>query len=370
MADKKKNPKSKKFWIGFLIYICILLVLCIVLYAYTWHAMKKYEASQPETLVSEYIDKLNSGDYSSLTVESAGSRFEPDVDLNADLKNTLSGKKLTYATAGAGTDTMTYYIEDENGEKYGEVTLRATSSRKFYAILSISEWEIESTTAYAEAGDKKTKITIPENYTAYVNGVQLTADEQVGDPTPVDGVEYVAEYVTAPMVVTYEVSGLYNDPVITVNDNSGNPVDMSSYTDYTDINVSYAEQAMPQELIDYSYLVAWSYSNFFSRDLDGCSESTACLQIYFPQGSYYIDLAEQYRTGDMWMYSGHETPVFENIAVSEYIPYNDSCYSVRISFDKSMLLKTGETRTEHNDQTYYFVNIDGSWLVADIRSNE
>ena len=192
----------------------------------------------------------------------------------------------------------------------------------------------------------------------------------MGEPVDMEGMKYVADYVEVPKTVTYEVKGLVSNPDIRVADASGNNIDVSSYTDYSNINVGYVTTQIPAELSDYAVTAAKAYSNFFSRDLAGCGESTACLQIYFPQGSYYIDLAEQYRQGDMWMYSRHNTPEFNNVSVEDYTPYSDVCFSCRVIFDKSMYLTaTGDTRTEHNDQTYYFVNVDGKWLIADIKSN-
>jgi hypothetical protein len=39
-----------------------------------------------------------------------------------------------------------------------------------------------------------------------------------------------------------------------------------------------------------------------------------------------------------------------------------------VVFDKSMILKlNGQERVDHNDQIYYYVKIDGKWLIADMK---
>lgn len=79
-------------------------------------------------------------------------------------------------------------------------------------------------------------------------------------------------------------------------------------------------------------------------------------------------MAENYRQQDMWTYSAHQPPVFSNEEVKDYKVYSDDCFSVNVVFDKSMILKlNGQERVDHNDQIYYYVKIDGKWLIADMK---
>ena len=369
MTDKKVKIKRKSiFWRGFAIYMGVLALLVVALSVYVWNTMKKYEQAQPEYVVEDLLEQLEKGDVSGMKA-SAGSKFEPELDLSEDFAEKVKGKNLDYKVKSSSTYKMVYYILDGEN-KIGEAEITADNERKIMGILSISDWEVASIEAEAVIGTNSVKITMPSGYAAKVNGVELGSEEQTGEPEIMEGMTYVAEYVEAPTTVTYEVKGLVNIPTVEVTDVSGNNVDLSSYTDYTNITIGYQTEEMPAELADYAITAAKAYSNFFSRDLDGCGQSTACLQIYFPQGSYYIDLAEQYRQGDMWMYSSHSAPGFDNVQAIDYVKYSDACFSCRVIFDKSMYLTaTGDTRVEHNDQTYYFVNLDGSWLIADIQSN-
>ena len=369
MAEKKvKIRKKSKFWRAYAIYMGVLALLVAALLIYVWNTMKKYESSQPEHVAEELITSLESGDVS-MVEAAAGTKFEPEAGLPDTFADEVKGKDLSLRVKSSSAYRMVYDIMDGEN-KVCEAVVTADNEQKIMGILSISDWKLASVNAAALDGTINLKITIPSTYKASVNGVELGSEEQTGEPQEMEGMTYVAEYTEVPTTVTYEVKGLVNRPSIRVTDASGNDVDLSAYTDYTDMNIGYASQEMPQELADYAIEAAKAYSNFFSRDLEGCSESTASLQVYFPEGSYYIDLAEQYRQGDMWMYSSHSTPGFDNVAALDYIRYSDRCFSCRVVFDKSMYLTaTGDTRVEHNDQTYYFVDIDGKWLIADIRSN-
>ncbi len=368
-ARKKKSAehKKKRFWIGYGVYMFILAALVAVLLVYVWNVMKKYEKAQPVYVIEELLKELKEGRTDKIAEVEAG-KFEKDSDYAGDFAESVKGRELGYSVKTSGSYKATYKILDGDSV-VAEADLKADNERTMMGILSVSDWSVESVRVNVPAGDKNVKVTLPDNYTVKVNGIPLTADERTGEAKALEGMEYVSEYVDAPKTVVYEVKGLRNIPVVEVSDDLGNPVDMSGYTDTADIVVGYRESEMPQELKDYVWSAARDYSNFFSKDIEGCYEGTACIQPYFPAGSYYIDLAEQYRTGDMWMYSAHSAPEFKDINVSEYIRYSDRCFSCRVAFDKHMVLTlSGEARVEHNDQVYYYVNVDGNWLIADMKS--
>ncbi|MGN0370471.1 MAG: hypothetical protein ACI4EW_07985 [Butyrivibrio sp.] len=370
MSEVKRKVKTKKskFWRGFVIYVGVLAVLVAVLLIYVWNTMKKYEASQPEPVAVKVAEQLSAGD-TSMVSEEVSNKFET-ASVSADLfADSVKGKDLTVSVKSTKATEMQYNLLD-NDKVVATVTLKAENQHNIMGILSIADWKVSEVKAVTQAGNNNVSVTVPETYKVYINDVQLGNDEMTGDASVMEGMEYVAEYVELPKFVTYKVKGLINTPVLTVYDADDNPVDLSEVSDYSDVKIGYSSTEMPQELYDHVWLASKSYSNFFSRDLEGCGVSTACLQPFFPANSYYIDLAEQYRQGDMWMYSSHNTPEFNNVSITEYTVYSEVCFSCRVIFDKSMYLTaTGETKTEHNDQTYYYVNLDGNWLIADIKTN-
>lgn len=372
MAETKNNQstkktKKKKFWIGYGIYMGILAVLVTVLLAYVWNIMKKYEKAQPVYVLEALLDDLKAGKSDRIADVELG-KFEAAENYAETFAGNVKGKELGYRVKSNGSFLITYSLLDDD-QVVAEATLKADNEKTIMGILSISDWKVDSVRVSVPSGDKGIKITVPAAYTVKVNGVELTAEERTGEARVIDGMEYVAEYTDPPKTVAYEVKGLMKEPVVEVSDGSGSAVDLSAYAGASEIVLGYAESEMPQELKDYVLTAAKDYSNFFSKDIEGCYDSTACIQRYFPEGSYYIGLAEQYRTGDMWMYSAHSAPEFRNAEVSEYIRYSDSCFSCRVAFDKYMVLTlSGEPRIERNDQVYYYVNIGGNWLIADMKS--
>lgn len=365
---KKRHKKSRRFWIGYGIYMVVLAALVAILLVNVWKTMKKYEQAQPVYVLEELLADLKAGK-SDIIEDSYLGRFEQAQNYADVFADSVKGKDLEYSVKTNDDYSMVYNLID-GGEVVAEAELVSDNERTIMGILSISDWKAVSVRAKVPSGDKYVKVTVPDTYTVKINGVKLGTEDTVGEPKPLDGMDYVAEYVDVPKMVTYEVKGLLDEPQVEVSDWFDMPVDISGYTDLTDITFEYKESEMPQDYKDYVVKAAMDYSNFFSKDLPGCYEGTACIQPYFPEGSYYIDLAEQYRTGDMWMYSAHHDTQFLNVTVTEYIRYSDLCFSCRVAFDKNMVLDlSGETRTDRNDQTYYYVNIGGNWLIADIKSN-
>ena len=56
--------------------------------------------------------------------------------------------------------------------------------------------------------------------------------------------------------------------------------------------------------------------------------------------------------------------------MDDYIVYSDTLFSCTVSFTKRMVLNlNNEERKENNDQIYYYVNIDGKWLIAAMMDN-
>ena len=167
----------------------------------------------------------------------------------------------------------------------------------------------------------------------------------------------------------YRVDGLLNEPDVTVYNNQG---DMVMYTPDENGNITidtFTTSPIAPELSATVLQNAKNYSNFFSKDIDGCSNSVAPISYMFPADSYYLELAENYRRNDMWMYSAHEKPVFTDETVSNYIVYTPELFSVEVYFKKNMILKlNGEARQDIVNSRYYYAKLDGNWLVVDMQS--
>lgn len=356
--------KNSKFKLGVLAYAGILVVLIVVLLIYTWNSMKKYEASQPSNVVEKLVEKIEKGDFSDVNV-GFSSKYETATDAKDLFIDQIKGKDLTYKMISTNKEVAEFHILSGD-EKIATVSLKGSNHKETFKILTICDWKVDTVIANIANGANNVNVTVPESYKVYVNDVLLGKDELDGDAKKAFEIDYVETYATIPTIVTYKVEGLINKPDVKITNAAGEAIDLSSYSDYTNVVLGYEETEMPKELLDYVSKAAKDYSDFFTKDLPGCATSTKGIEKYFPEGSMYIKLAENYRLNDMWMYSAHNSREFRNFKVDNYIQYSDDLFSCTVSFTKRVVLTSnGQEKLDDNNQIYYYVKIaDNDWRIA------
>ena len=360
--------KISKFTIGLICYSVVLVVLIVILLVYTNNCMKKYEKAQPENVMEQLVSDLKAGIIPEISTAESG-KFEDTNEQTINFFSQLKEANISYEIKSSGYDTSSYNLKVDD-KKVATVNLTASNHEKMFFLLTICDWKVDSIEAVAQSGTGELTVTVPTGYTVLVNNIILGEEEMEGEPQELPGLSYVKEYTEVPTLVTYHVEGLINEPEIVILDDNNNQCDLSGYEDKTKIDMSYKSEPMPQELQDYVVQAAKDYSNFFSKDLPGCSQSTAGIDKYFPTGSMYIELAENYRRHDMWMYSAHHGTEIFNVVVDDYIVYSDELFSCHVSFDKRMILTSyNQERMDRMDQIFYYVNIDGQWLIAAMVDN-
>lgn len=365
---KKKRPV---FWVCFAAFAAVMVLFWVVVIANVKKSLVIYENSQPEYTVEKCVAQFEDGSIlDNMDFAQSTNRFEDSGIYRTRFVDEISGKDITYEKAQTSYDAKhplyNIYADDK---LIAKVTLKETASKPLMFILTQQSWEIDGIEAVYEVGDKGIIITAPDTYSVFVNGVKLDSRELTGNVTQIDALKYAAEYVSVPQLVEYSVQGLLGEPDVTIYNNQGEQV-MFTADNNGNITVdTFATSTIDPELSATVLQNAKNYSNFFSKDIDGCSNSVAPISYMFPADSYYLELAENYRKNDMWMYSAHETPVFANEMVSNYIVYTPQLFSVEVYFEKNMVLTlNGEARQDIVNSRYYYADIDGSWLVVDMQS--
>ena len=368
MAEKKKVPV---FWIVFAAVVAIMAVFWVFVISYVRKSLVIYENSQPEYKVESLLKGFEDGSvYDVMDFAQSGNRFE-DADIyKSSYEANIEGKTITYEKAQSSYDAKqpvyNIYADDVLAAK---VTLNEVSNRQLMFILSEQEWEILKVEPVYETGDIGITITAPDTYSVFINDVKLDSRELTGEETEIDALRYAADYVEVPKLVKYRVDGLFDEPSVVIYNNQGEQI-MYTADENGDITIdTFTTSVIDSELSATVLTNAKNYSNFFSRDIAGCRESVAPIAYMFPENSYYLELAEHYRLNDMWMYSAHETPVFTDEAVSNYIVYTPELFSVEVYFVKNMTLTlNGQSRQDINNTRYYYAKINDEWLIVDMQS--
>lgn len=369
MTDEKSQKRSA-FWKFLLFFALLWIALWAALIGYVYTCLKTYEASQPERRVEEVVSSLRAGTLREvIEAKPACSRFEDPAVYKDAYRTLVESGELTYrkATGSYNAQAPRYDLYAGN-TKVAVVSLREKSSQPLMLILTLQEWEVASVEPVFGEGQVERTISIPNTYTLHINGIPADERERTGVRDEREEFRYAAAYVTVPAQVEYRVTGLFEEPDIQVYSPDGVAVEPVQTGEETLRVDSFVPSEIDPDLEAYVLQNAKDYSNFFSRDLPGARASVACLQDMFPKDSYYLELAENYRRHDMWMYSGHHAPTFSNELVENYIRYSPDFFSCEVSFDKKMILKNnGQERHDYTHTRFYYVNINGNWVIADMQ---
>lgn len=368
----KKNKRTFPiFWMCFALFVFVMAIFWICVTGNVKKSLAEYESSQPERLLETIVSQIENGNIDKLvTIDDSENRFEDAKTYYNDYIHRVNDRTITFEK-----DLNSYDAKNPVYKIYADdccvayVTLHEVSSENILLILTKQNWELSKIEPVVSTGNKEVTIVAPDSYSVFVNGIKVDSREKTAREWEIKEFEYAAEYVAVPKLVEYHVEGLLNEPEVMVFDNMGREVSYTVATDGRYTVSEYFPSDFPEGIEDMALKNAKDYSNFFSRDLEGCRASVAPLQGMFPENSYYLKLADNYRNNDMWMYSAHEAPQFEDERVSNYIYYTPEFFSCEVYFKKNMKLTlNGEQRTDITNTRYYYVKVDDRWVVADMKA--
>lgn len=367
-AQKKKIPL---FWMVYFLFLSTLVLFWAAIFMYVRGCLVDYEAAQPEHIIEKMIAQMAGKEGErSLYFQIASSRFEDEEAVRNRYLPIVQSGGVTYQKEAGNyqSKVLSYrlYVEDV---LIATVSLKEKASRTLMFLLTMQEWEVEQASYEKIKGNHNLVIKVPDIYRVMVNGIAVDDRELSGSRKEMEEFRYAAEYTKVPGLMEYRIEGLFREPEIAIYNASDEKVDFSRAEDGSIYIESFQASAMDKELEAFVLTNAKNYSNFFSRDLPGCQASIDPIRYLFPKNSYYLTLAENYRRNDMWTYSGHGAPVFLDEKVSNYVVYGEDFFSCEVYFDKKMILtRTKEERHDINHTRYYYVKINNTWRIVDMKS--
>lgn len=371
------GKKNRKALAAYLLFLAFLVLSVVLILRYAWNSLTLYEASRPEYVMESVVASLSENGFASLSAEHLSFHpLEPAEDYIAEMENLISAYGISYALLKESfTDGSLLYglysgDSSENMTRIAEVSLLPESSESRLYILNITHYVPGEILSCKEDTYYNVTVILPGNVPVSVNGI-TPGEEFLTDAVPYENLTYCEDYVSLPEQVTYSFENLTRPCSIMLGaeeyrltpedaDENGDFVITLDFTDFS-------PREMPEDLRRYVLDSVETYSNYFSRDLEGCRESIDPIRHLFPEDSVYLTLADQYRREDMGVFSSHTDTHFLNESVTEYTVYTEDCFSCRISYDKSMTLSGGREMIDTTNNVYYFVRINDVWVIADIR---
>ena len=327
------------YWTGLAVYAVILLILAICMIVYTGSCLKKYENSQSDKVMNDFLNDFTKMAADKTLADNielpASSEFEgKDTFVNIYMSELDGTTDYTCKKSEGSYNTeepmYDIYADDK---KVARMTLEAKDQHVVLGILTVFDWKIKSIEPVFSAKTNDYNVTMPKS------------------------VEYkLTGFVYKPEIKIYNASG----SEVTANVDAKGNVSVAASGNSAD---------MPSERKEEALNMAKIWDNFLTNDLSGSGHGLATVQQYLIEDSYYWNLAKDYASSaDITFISDHTLSgnPYTGVTVDNYIEYNDDCYSCHIAFTKNMTLTAGGARKDVIDSTFYFVKYDGRWAIADM----
>lgn len=382
VKEAKKHPRLKRFWLFYGVLVAALLICSALFINHVKDSLRLYEAAQPEHFADGIVSSLRSMSAEELAgkltfPEVEYSRFDDFEAYKLKFASQLISSELTFKGESEVGGKAEYGLYSD-GVKAADIIIQAVGQQIRLGLMSIPEWELAGITAAAPQVYEY-DITYPSAFRVTVNGQELSEAEYTGE-NPIDGFEYEAEYVKMPVMLSYHIKNLLSIPDIRAYNNLGEEIPVEAVENSVLVKPDFASSEFPGDLkkqVDV-LKIAETWSRFLTRDLSGPRNGLEEARAHFIPGSYFWNMAYDYATGiDITFVSGHRLDSFTDEAVTDYIRYNDDCFSCIVSFKKNMTLtRSGSARTDVFNSRLFFVLYDGTddgidnpgWYITDMQA--
>ena len=226
--------------------------------------------------------------------------------------------------------------------------------------------------------DEKTKLSvteyvvqIPSNYVICSEDGSVSVPVNTAECTDISDYKYVSQYTEMPKNATYRLGIIGDNSSFVIKDNLGNNVDYTLDGHTLKIEGQASSTEIPTDVysVDDVLSHARTWSLFMTADLGGANHGYAQVEKFLLPDSYLEEVAYKWATGvDITFTSVHtlDRPPFSEESVSNYVKYNNECFSVDVRLTKVMHLNSGDDVTDTMNCRFYYIYRDG-WYVADIQ---
>lgn len=366
---RKKKNRFRKF---FLIYCAALLFILIVGSLVFYVFLSKLENSQPYNTAASVAEIFNSGSssLSEYLKENAQAASGLETDTEAVIEYYVSSLEseeegsFSYVESSAYTETSPAYSITLDGETVADITLTSEHT----SVFGLNDWVVSSINiADYITGTNEYDIYVPSGSSITVNGIALDETYLTGEDSTPEILANSTDYISSvPVYDVYHISGLINEPEISVSDSSGNSLSLVSSDSYyvagTDTSdefiASVSDRVMDAVEEWGTYFINKSYG-LKSYMLSG----TEWYAYIFGSDTMYPIYTAFYASDEIDSYE------FTFTNAENYIKYSDDCFTVDVSYEMALTF-TEEGYSDDNQNLYatwvWVTDDEGTWYIADV----
>ncbi len=371
-----KFKKASLYKKAMIIFSTFLIVLSISFLIYVYKSMVIYERNLVDNYISylassgKLKESISSDLFTISKYEKKDAKIIDGIDKIYKSDN-LVAKKNTELSS----DNIYAYDLKINGKVITTVTFKSINSYTRMAILKINEWEVEDIKTYFDNGIYSYEITIPSNYTLYINDIEASTDDITKEGDVLD-LERLTSYVEIQKSKTYTINNLVYEPDIKILDENGKEVQYEVNDSTIEVTKEFKKYATYDDLkgelkTEFDVLkLAENWSLFLTDDLGSYYHGFYTLTPYLIKDSYMYEMAYNWVTlVDIQFVSNHtlKNPTFTNEEVKNCEVYSDLAFSCEVYLEKNMRVN-GEDKVDVMHDRLYFVYYEDSYRLVDMKS--
>lgn len=223
VKTKKRFPRLA---VGMILYALLFLAAAAFGLSWFWRYIEAYENTRPLTTMEAFMAQLDVSaipDAATNVYDAVDPYLQSPDQSRQYVADTLSGGVSYARKLSECTDQQTVYTLLSGGKAIGKVILTALEADEF----GFTPWQVTEVSydfSHLLKDITTTGITVPHDYTVYLNGVELTSDYITVDHIPYELLEDFYGDYQLPYLVTYETGPVLGESVLTVADADGNEV--------------------------------------------------------------------------------------------------------------------------------------------------
>ena len=367
----RSDGKKSYFGLGLAIYF---IIGCIGIFFFLrWFNgyLTAYETSLPSNGIADVKEAFETGAIENVMRGDnlvTSSTYYNVFDYEAHIKELIVGKEITIEESSQSSAEVPRYVIKAAGEPVTDVTLKVIGQNDY--DMDIWGCDMFYPDEYCMSTDVYT-ITVPSDVSVSVSGRTLTSEDimkdESGNPVVkgIDLIQGVTSYMNyVPTFTTYQISGLWSNPVVEAMSPAGEPVELACEgTNYsaplqTDADVMAEINAIIPTIVE-------AYGKHFIGVNSG-----AVYNYLLPDSEYRASLSTAmtnfYPTSHITSYD------YYNVSADNFVTYCDNCVSANITFDLIVKFNSAayQTKNEGSDAVWVFVKQNGTWYLADVPRQE
>lgn len=360
--SKRKRSLFKKVLLGYTVIASILVVIFLV---YIVNTLNIYERSQPTNFIKTSIASLSDDELK---------KYLKDNNLDESLLNIYKEQITDKDVKVIKNGDNTFEVSLNNRILFNVDTKYIRTDTKL-GMFSYEVREVTEIKPNLERGLVYLDVTIPSNYTLYIDGEVYNKDAKKEE---YKNLSYMYASSSMPTLNTYEIDNLTKEVSIKVEDEWGKEVSLKQNKFSYKLDKNYLELDTYEEAKEYLSSdidvseFAHNWSLYLTRDLKGTSHGFNTLKAYFIKGTEMYTRAYNWAVGIDIMFTSKHTlkdPIFTNEKISNFVVYGKDAFSCEVYLEKNMVV-AGKDQVDVMHDYIYFVKENDIWKVVNIKAGE